>query len=364
MKNINSDGEERYREIVLGDESGYVEGGSDSGQKSEVEVLKNERIPRPLFSGDGTLDFSLADVEEVHAAKIISQVDYEFLNKIVFLGQMDPEVVKLVMNVRNKLNHDIKMTQEEAQILFDRLKCKSFPQTNLDISGLTFVKDLDLSDGVVGGDFIALCTKVLRDNDQSNMIVEGENYQNEMKVGGDNRQSGMKVGGGNLQVNMEVGGCNNQNEMEVGGNIDQRWMEVNRDNNQGNMEVGGNIDQRWMKVTVDNNQGNMKVGGDNIQVEMQIGRTNQQQNTQIKCNNDQSCMKVGSSNLQGNMRVGSNNCQIGMNVGEDNDQLMMQVNGNNHQVMSVERNNIQFRKNYSHLGMNVKGENYQKSENI
>ena len=127
--------------------------------------------------------------------------DRGFMEKVLTLAQVDPDIVRRVVIMRHKLNTGLKLTNAEAEELLEVLNSKGFYFTGLNLIGCTF-GELRMKGAVIRGDLEMNYCTIHGDNLQNGMLVEGDNDQNGMTVGGYNLQEGMVVDGDNNQYGM------------------------------------------------------------------------------------------------------------------------------------------------------------------
>ncbi|PIQ77749.1 hypothetical protein COV82_03095 [Candidatus Peregrinibacteria bacterium CG11_big_fil_rev_8_21_14_0_20_46_8] len=281
----------------------------------------------------------------------IKRQDIQFINNVRDRHRWEPDVLRRVVQMPVKLNHDEKLAPEEARELIQQLECNSFPHNNLDLSGYRFENlflgnnsynqkevlvcggDLNLSDvvveghfefnGRIGGDLIARRMKIFGSTEQS-FEIGGNCIQDEYFIGGNNFQSGSisgfnnqfraRIMGKNMQRNLKVGGNNEQNFVAVGRSNDQSGMQIHGDNEQYAMEVAGNNVQWRMGIAGCNQQRNMKIAGHNEQVKLCVLKDNQQDHMSVQGANHQCGLYVGGANSQAHMQVGEKNVRENVEI--------------------------------------------------
>ena len=109
--------------------------------------------------------------------------DRRFMERVLALSVTEPALIREIVTARCHLNNGIKLSNFQASLLLEELRCPGFDQVDLNVRGYTF-GNVYMSFARVGGDLLMGNVKVGR-----NLLQEG------MQVGGDLEQEGMQVGG-------------------------------------------------------------------------------------------------------------------------------------------------------------------------
>jgi hypothetical protein len=132
---------------------------------------------------------------EALAAVVIDALptrDRTYVRRLKLLAQEDACLVQCQRLVWLKLRHGISLLESEAKVLLQVLGCRGFYFSGLNLDGMV-LGTLDLSGGMIVGDYSCQYTRVLGLCDERGLIVVGRHLTHGRRVEGELATDGLRV---------------------------------------------------------------------------------------------------------------------------------------------------------------------------
>lgn len=219
--------------------------------KAEQTDLISEILDNPM--GPEVGNPVIYDLAKMVEEKKITAGDKKFIENILCLSKIDPEIVKRVLVMRKKLQMAMKLTQTEANELIESFRCKSFPG-GLDISGYVF-GELNLGCATIHGNYNSSHVEVRGNCNEDGLTIKGHSHEENKTIKGNSCESaktiegnsheqGKRIGGNSLEREKIIEGDSFEQDKTIGGDSFEQNKIINRDSYEKGKKIKGDKDER------------------------------------------------------------------------------------------------------------------------